>query len=370
VRPKALLASLMLVLQSFAVASEVVDEHAIELPTELCRNYFFVPITLAPREGYPQDRTLWFLHDTGASSSYVDPDSLERVSGIKTKSGTRINMRDVTIGSLKYNRITARASELDHLSNALGRRIDGILSFGAFKDFLLILDYEEGTLRLEKGELPKPNGVDVFSSKGKDSRPWMDVEFSKRTRRMLIDSGAGLSSLVVRRLDKYRTVSEPRAVSVSAGLRLSDAEYRSAARAARPVMLGPHTLTAPMLSSTKDTEIIGGDVMQHFDWTFDQAKKRFRMTRNKPDSDMGAAPEIGLGVIFSANAEGLLIHKILDDSPARNFDIKPGDLVTRIDGKALAKRGCDTSNTDPVTIGYERAGQFREISLDPYTLVP
>ena len=187
---------------------------------------------------------------------------------------------------------------------------------------------------------------------------------------MLIDSGAGLSSIVVRRLDKYRTVSEPRVVSVSAGLRLSDAEYRSAARAARPVMLGPHTLTAPMLASTKDTEVIGGDVMRHFDWTFDQATKRFRMTRNNPGSEMDIASETGLGVIFSSNAEGLLIHKVLDDAPARKFDIKPGDLVTRINGQALAERGCHASNEGPVTVGFMRDGQFREISLDQYTLVP
>lgn len=59
------------------------------LPAEMCRNYFFLPVTLAPREGYPQDRTLWFLHDTGASDSYVDPDSVERVSSVRLEEGDR-----------------------------------------------------------------------------------------------------------------------------------------------------------------------------------------------------------------------------------------------------------------------------------------
>lgn len=346
------------------------DHAVIELPTELCRNYFFVPVELAPREGYSEDRILWFLHDTGASSSYVDPDSVERVAGIHPKPGTRVHLRDVNIGSVEYNRITARASELDHLSNALGRQIDGILSFGAFKDFLLTLDYQDGTLRLEKGELPKPNDVDVFSAKGKDYRPWMKVRFSERSRRMLIDSGAGLSSLIVRRLDKYRTVSEPSVISVSAGLRLSDAEYRLAGRAAHPVNFGPHELRSPMLGSTTDTEVIGGDIMQHFDWTFDQKNKRFRMIRNDPDAPMEFAPEIGTGVMFNPTAGGLLVHEIRENSPARQLDIEAGDLVTTINGSPLAERGCNISDEEPLKVGFLRDGQIKEVILEQYVLVP
>ena len=368
--PGVVIIGLMAFLHPFAVAAAGADEAPIELPTEMCRGYFFVPVTLAPRDGYPEDRTLWFLHDTGASTSYVDPDSIDRVAGVRPKSGGRVNMRDVAIGPLKYSRITARAGELDHLSVALGRRIDGILSFGAFKDFLLTLDYQEGTLRLEKGELPKPNGIDVFSSKGKDSRPWMKVKFANKTRRMLIDSGAGMSSLVVKRLDKYQTASEPRVVGVTAGLRSDDLELRTAARAARPVLLGSHTLQAPMLASTEDTELIGGDVMRHFKWTFDQSTKRFRMTRNDPNAQMSFAPYTSFGLIYSPTAEGLLVRKILEDAPARQFDIKPGDLVTQMDGKPMVQRGCDKSDDGAHTLGLMRDGQLREVTLDLYTLVP
>src|SRR5210317_1629984 len=132
-----LVVALAFFLHAFAWTSVAAESASIELPTEMCRDYFFVPVTLAPKEGYPEDRTLWFLHDTGASSSFVDPDSINRVANTRPQPGTRVNMRDVSIGPLKYSRIAARASELDHLSVALGRRIDGILSFGAFKDFLL-----------------------------------------------------------------------------------------------------------------------------------------------------------------------------------------------------------------------------------------
>ena len=357
-------------LHSFAGASVAADNAPIELPTEMCRDYFFVPVSLAPKDGYPEDRTLWFLHDTGASSSFVDPDSIERVANIRPKPGTRVNMRDVSIGPLKYSRITARAGELDHLSVALGRRIDGILSFGAFKDFLLTLDYQAGVLRLEKGELPKPNGVDVFSAKGKDYRPWMTVKLGNKSRRMLIDSGAGTASFVVRRLDKYQTVSKPQVTGVSTGLKSNDIEVRESARAAQPVFLGPHTLDAPILASTNDTEIIGGSVMKHFVWTFDQSTRRFRMTRADPGTEIKFGPVTGLGVLYTPTPEGYVVRRILEDSPARQLDIKPGDLVTHIDGRPLVERGCGTQDKGSRRIGFMREGQFRELSLEFYTQVP
>jgi hypothetical protein len=366
----ALVVALAVFLHAFAWGSSAAENAPIELPTEMCRDYFFVPVTLAPKDGYPEDRTLWFLHDTGASSSFVDPDSINRVANIRPKAGTRVNMRDVSIGPLEYSRITARAGELDHLSVALGRRIDGILSFGAFKDFLLTLDYQAGVLRVEKGKLPKPNGVDVFSAKGKDYRPWTTVKFGRKSRRMLIDSGAGTASFVVRRLDKYQTVSEPQVTGVTTGLKSDDIEVRKKARAAQLVLLGAHTLQAPILASTKDTEIIGGGVMKHFVWTFDQSTKRFRMTRSAPGAEIEFAPVTGLGLLYTPSADGLLVRKILEDSPARQLDIKPGDLVTHFDGKPLEQRGCDTQDEGTRTVGFIRDGQFRELNLEIYIQVP
>jgi len=55
----------------------------------MCRDYFLIPITLAPREDRPAERTLWFLYDTGASEAFVDPLSIERISGMKVKTGQR-----------------------------------------------------------------------------------------------------------------------------------------------------------------------------------------------------------------------------------------------------------------------------------------
>ena len=132
---------------------------------------------------------------------------------------------------------------------------------------------------------------------------------------------------------------------------------------AQPVLLGAHILQAPILASTKDTEIIGGAVMKHFVWTFDQSTKRFRMTRSDPDAEIEFASVTGLGLLYTPSADGLLVRKVLDDSPARQRDIKPGDVVTHFDGVPLVQRGCDTPEEGARKIGFMRDGRFRELGL-------
>ena len=205
-----------LLLSAALTASQ--QETVITVPTEMCHGYFFVPITLGEDSSDPE-RTLWFLHDTGASTSFVDPDSLERVSGQRVDVGRRANIVSAKSGTIQYSGLKARVGELDHLSTTLGREIDGILAFGVFDDFLLTLDYDAEQMTLRKGALPRPDNVEVFSADGPDSRPWLKLRVGKKQRRMLIDSGAALTGLVVNKLGGYATLTPPRVTSASTRLK-------------------------------------------------------------------------------------------------------------------------------------------------------
>jgi len=219
------------------------------IPTEMCRDYFFIPVTLAAKEGYPEDRTLWFLFDTGAGTTWVDPQSLERVSKKLFKAGKRISINDATAGPLNIKKLSAKIADLDHLSHALGREIDGIMAFETFADFLLTLDYQSGSIHLQKGNLPRPDQVNVFDASGPDDRPWLVVNFSNRKRRMLIDSGAALTTLVVQKLDKFELVAEPRPTGCVFGF--DDREIRYSARAQANARIGNFELRQPILQSTE-----------------------------------------------------------------------------------------------------------------------
>tara|TARA_R110000868_G_scaffold691_16_gene4997 strand:- start:9119 stop:10219 length:1101 start_codon:yes stop_codon:yes gene_type:complete len=359
----------LLVIASFlSIGSAASAADPVVIPTVICRGYFLIPITLAPREGYPADRTLWFLHDTGASSSYVDPDSIERVSGIRLGARDRANIRDAQAGPLAINRLQARVGQLDHLGRALGHPIDGILSFGAFSDYLLTLDYENGEMRLEEGRLPPPDGVTVFSADGPDYRPWMVVEFPDRRRRMLIDSGAAMTSLAVRRIDLYDTFEPPRPTGAS--MRLREVEERSGARSRLNARIGPNHLITPTLQSTPGTELIGGEVMRHFTWTFDQATERVRMVRHHPETPITFEPDYDHGMVFEPHPQGYRVGSVIADTPASRGGIQAGDIVTGFNGASLDVRGCDGPPPDnTLVVRLIRNGQPMTLTLVLFALV-
>ena len=359
----------LLAIASFlSIGSAAGAADPVVIPTVICRGYFLIPITLAPREGYPADRTLWFLHDTGASSSYVDPDSIERVSGIRLGVRDRANISDAQAGPISINRLQARVGQLDHLARALGHPIDGILSFGAFSDYLLTLDYEHGEMRLEEGRLPPPDGVTVFDANGPDYRPWMVVEFPDRRRRMLIDSGAAMTSLAVRRIDLYDTFEPPRPTGAS--MRLREVEERSGARSRLNARIGPNQLITPTLQSTPGTELIGGEVMRHFTWTFDQVTERVRMVRHHPEIPITFEPDYDHGMVFEPHPLGYRVGSVIADTPASRGGIQAGDIVTGFNGDSLDVRGCDGPPADnTLMVSLIRNGQAMTLTLVLFALV-
>ena len=352
-----------------AAAAQSQDPPTVhELPTQMCRDYFFVPITLAERPDRPENRTLWFLYDTGASSSFVDPDSLERVTAQDFGTGQRVNIRDAHLGPLTYNRLPTRVQDLDHLSMALGREIDGILAYDALGDFLVTLDYQTGQIRLETGELPAPDGVSVFDTDGPDSRPWLEIGFPGRTRRMLIDSGAGGTVFAVNRLPRYPTQSPPRPTGAS--MRLNHVERRDGARLDGVATLGPHTLPAPTLQSTPGTELIGGKVMRHFRWTFDADRERVRIEPVTPADAIRFAPVISHGLVLRADGNGMRVTSILEDTPAARADVRTGDLITHFTGLEMRDRHCDPDGTpDSLILTLVRDGVEMDVPLALYPLV-
>ena len=337
------------------------------IPSEMCDGFFFVPITLAPREGYPEDRTLWYIYDTGASSTYTDPDSIERVSGIQLDNGDRANITDATAGPLTFHRLPSRIRDLDHLSHALGREIDGILAYDVFGSSLVTLDYQSNEIRLTPGELPRPDDQAIFSTNGRDDRPWLDIRFSNRTRRMLLDSGAGRTGLTVRRINRFELDTDP--VPVGASTRFSRIEVREGARASEDAFIGPHRMIAPTLETTPGSELIGVDVMRHFIWTFDFENERVRMERHTPDRPIEFDPIFGHGMVLGWHEDGFQVREILPGTPASHQDIRPGDVVTHMNGRAVSERGCRPPSNERIALRISRDGAIVELDFALYPLV-
>jgi hypothetical protein len=339
----------------------------IVVPTQMCRGFFFVPITLHSSSGGPDSEPLWFIYDTGAARTIVDPDSVERVSGRRLEAGRGVRITNATAGPVTYNTLPARLRELDHLSYGLGRQIDGILGYEAFGRRLVTLDYVTGQIRLSEGTLPRPDGETIFDADGPDRRPWLRLDFPDRSRRMLIDSGAGLLVLAVNDLHRYPTQLPP--TPVGASLRLNRVEARDGARLDGVAAFGPNRLEAPTLQSTPGTELIGGEVMRHFTWTFDPVTDRVRIVRNEAGEPIRFGPTYGHGMVLEPHARGLQVGAVLSDSPAERGGVQRGDVVTHFNGQPLIDRDCNTSPMGQLIVTVERDGVMLDLDLDVIPLV-
>ncbi len=347
----------------------------IVLPTEMCRDYFFVPLVVSAQPGRPESdegRTLWLIYDTGASQTHIDPDSIARVANMDVSGLDRVNVTNATMGRLNINRLPAELSQLDHLSVGLGREIDGILGVTAFRDFLMTLDYEHGVIRLANGELPRPDGETVFSTRGPGVRPFIELDLpGRRDRRVLIDSGAAGTPLALNRIERYPLVDYPRPIGAS--IRFAHIEYREGGRLDGDVRLGDFVFEQPLIEDLPETEIIGGMMMRHFNWTFDQRHERVRLERIAGDGPIPMDAETVHGLALRPQGRDVVIDAILPGSRAIEAGLAEGDVLTHFDGLPVAERGCGFGDGEgipsSITVTRVRDGEAMDVVLPLVTLV-
>ena len=247
----------------------------------------------------------------------------------------RANFGRVTAGPVALTGLRAGVRELDHLSIALGREIDGILEYDAFEDVLLTLDYGLGEMRVESGALPRPDGVTVFDANGPD----------------------------------YDTIAPPRATG--AAVRFSEIERRSAARLAGNAQIGDNVLIQPVIESTPETEILGGQAMRHFVWTFDQRHERVRMVRHDPDTPITFEPLITHGLVLVPEGDGMRVATVIANTPAFDAGVLTGDVITHFNGRSMRDRDCSVDGTPPeiLDLSLLRNGEAMDVRLTLYALV-
>lgn len=334
---------------------------------ETCSGLFVVPLAWAPAEG--PSRPLWALFDTGGSNLFIDPDGLERISGRRIEAGRWVRLEDVTVAGLPFGRFRPRVRELDHLSTALGREIDVFLPFRVFADHLLTLDYPREEMRVSRGSLPEPDGVEVFSSRGPDRRPWLEVEIGTVRRKLLIDSGSSGTIAIAPSAD-LRWRSAPRPVRISQGM--DDLEISEEGRLADSVAVGPLTFEDPIVALTEDTERFGARVLRHFVATFDQRARRVRLEA-AAEGPIRLAPVRGIGALLHPReGDAWEVAQVSDGSPADRAGLRSGDRVTRIDGVPVAELGCrelDSTLGRTLRLAIRRGGEEIEVLVEVEVLV-
>ena len=158
-------------------------------------------------------------------------------------------------------------------------------------------------------------------------------------------------------------------------MRINHLELEHAGRLEQDVTFAGARIAHPVVDLSEGTEFIGTPVLRHFELTFDQRTRRVRLHRTD-DTAIQIGPRHGTGALFDATTAGLEVVHVIEDSPAELAGLKAGDIVTAVNGQAVAKRSCQTRSplTDPdsqeVVLTLTHDDEARDVTVPIIELVP
>jgi len=348
-------------------ASTGPDEHVI--PSTMCGPYFVIPIEVdGPEEGSRVE--LLALFDTGGAQLSIEPQAVERIWGRQVGHGEPVKLENAAAGSLSFGTMRPRALSMTHLSRVIGIRVDLFLPFRAFRSVLLTLDFPRDEIRIASGRLPKPDGVEVFNARGADKRPYLEIAIGGRERRLLADSGSS-GSISIRESGPLDWKVEPLLTQVAQGM--DSLRFKKVGRLEEDVDIAGVRVSSPIVSLTEGTELIGTDVMERFQWTFDQRSRRMRIRASSKET-LHIEGVRGTGAVAKPADTGYEIVRVLSGTPADDAGLLVGDLILAIDGTNPYEQGCErwekAGSREQVTLKIEREQRTLEITVPVTVLVP
>jgi predicted aspartyl protease len=235
-----------------------------------------------------------FLIDTGAQGqARVDVSLVQRLglprvgqseasdmSGKNAITLDEVRLDTLSINSLSFRGITALSrnyNTVSHLPN-----IDGILGFDLFSNYLLTLDYVNKRVRIERGELPKPDGKQILSFESQYGSPFIEIGVGDLKVKALIDTGNIFGIILPVALVKKlplrsykRTVGK--AKTISNEFEISEVRLQDTISIGRYLFLEPTIIFADGFEHVN----IGSTDLREFAITFDQKNHHVRLVRKR-----------------------------------------------------------------------------------------
>jgi predicted aspartyl protease len=234
-----------------------------------------------------------FAIDTGAQgtarvdSSLAEKLKLSPTGQIQASDGSGQNVRSldvfmldsVVLGGIQFKGVRAASRSYNTFPGM--PKIDGMLGFNLFTDYLLTLDFPAKRVRLERGELPVANGAEILSFENPQGVPVIELSVGDQKIKAYIDSGNSVGGFILPTalVEKLTLTSSPvivgRARTVSSDVEIKEVRLKNSIRLGRFEFAAPK-IVFPALSADAN---IGASVLREFTLTFDQKNKRMSLKR-------------------------------------------------------------------------------------------
>jgi ketosteroid isomerase-like protein len=237
---------------------------------------------------------------------------------------------------------------------------DGIISLAAYRQLLATLDFPNRRLRLERGELPPPNGRDVVPILGDDRGGRVDIPFEIGgvTIPMVVDTRSFIWFIVPDSLESRIQLAAPaRPTGEARGPAMGTFQLRGA-RASNDLRIGNVTVQKPAIEfRNRPGAVLGMPFLEQVVMTIDQAQGRVRIVR--PGGTPITVPALRWELYGAPTPESAEREvRALDSVWARNYATH--DTATAL--KLMADDFRMTAVTGP---RKDRAAEMRDIRPTP-----
>ncbi len=236
----------------------------------------------------------FFTIDTGAQmKAVVDPSVVAQLklqangrvrggdpSGRNARDLDTVLLNSLSVGKVEFRNVTVVSVEPRLGTNA--PRIDGVLGFSLFSDYLLTLDYPDKELRLSRGDLPAANGDDILLLENPRVIPIVEVSIGNSQMKAHIDSGNMVGGFILPTalVEKLTLASEP--ITVGRARTVSNEVEIQEVRLSETIRLGSIEFRQPSITfpSIAGEINIGLKILRDFTITFDQKNNRVKLERH------------------------------------------------------------------------------------------
>jgi predicted aspartyl protease len=325
---------------------------ALSIPLEIDNSIILVRVRVN------NSKPLKFNFDTGASLSVINSERAAEL-GLKPE-GKAIGNATGGVIQGSFVRGVSLSVQGAEVSNQLAGifsfgavscfEMDGVIGYDFIKQFVVELDYQNKTLNLYDPRTYTYNGkgeVIPISLAGRTPTVRTKIFLEGREAvegQLEVDTGAD-STLVINSpfVAKQRLLAALtktlQGSTVGAG-----GEQELIMGRIKAVQLGRFVFDNPIIGLSRDTEgsgasekndgLIGGEILRRFKVILDYSRNRMILEPNSNFSDPYENDMSGFAVASDeADCKAMKVESVMENSPAAEAGLQPGDIITAIDGK-------------------------------------
>jgi predicted aspartyl protease len=323
------------------------------IPFKLINNHIFVS---AKMDGHP----LQFMVDTGAANILL-PHAAKR-AGIKSEGaleGHGVGKKSVNISLGKVKKLTLGGKitlnnqhfaimAMPGYNHVEGTEFDGLVGYELFKRFVVRIDYAKHELTFIRPEDFKPANAGTavpFTSAG-GGVPLVKATIDGLSGEFMVDTGSRAAlSLLGPFVKKHDLDSRYKTTDVTTlGWGVGGSAKGRATRGGK-LTIGKVAVDNPVVELSQAQKgafamkhiagNIGGAILNRFTVTFDYAHERMYLKPNKAhDTPMNFDRS---GMWINGSSAGFVVKTVMSGGPAAKAGLKPGDVITAVDGKPAGK---------------------------------